>query len=297
LSYAVAGSNGVVGKLGEKMTTIALIGAGGKMGCRLTNNFIRTNFTLRYVEISEQGKANLANLGVKPTLEDEALSVADVVILAVPDKALGQIAHTVVPKLNPGTLVMLLDPAAAAAGELPNRADIAYFVTHPCHPPVFNDEVGEAKKDFFGGVLAKQAIVCALMQGTEDYYSLGESIAKEMYGPVTKSHRVTVEQMAILEPTMAETVTAACITIIKESMDEAIKRGVPADAARDFILGHINIPLAIVFGEVGSPFSDGAKLIIEYGKKRLFQPDWKSLFEPEEVKNQVKLIVQGVKPS
>jgi len=279
------------------MTTIALIGAGGKMGCRLTNNFIRTNFTLRYVEISEQGKANLANLGVKPTLEDEALSVADVVILAVPDKALGQIAHTVVPKLNPGTLVMLLDPAAAAAGELPNRADIAYFVTHPCHPPVFNDEVGEAKKDFFGGVLAKQAIVCALMQGTEDYYSLGESIAKEMYGPVTKSHRVTVEQMAILEPTMAETVTAACITIIKESMDEAIKRGVPADAARDFILGHINIPLAIVFGEVGSPFSDGAKLIIEYGKKRLFQPDWKSLFEPEEVKNQVKLIVQGVKPS
>ena len=51
----------------------------------------------------------------------------------------------------------------------------------------------------------------------------------------------------------------------------------------------------IVFGEVSSPFSDGAKLIIDYGKKRLFRDDWKRVFEPESVQEQVKAIVEGVK--
>jgi hypothetical protein len=58
-------------------------------------------------------------------------------------------------------------------------------------------------------------------------------------------------------------------------------------------MGHVNIPLAIVFGEIGSPFSDGAKLIIEHGKHYLLRPDWKRVFEPEEVTAQVKAIVNG----
>jgi len=108
---------------------------------------------------------------------------------------------------------------------------------------------------------------------------------------------VTVEQMAILEPAMAETVTACCITIIREAMDEAIRRGVPADAARDFMLGHVNIPLAIVFGEVNSPFSDGAKLIIEHGRREIFREDWKKVFEPESVRDQVRAIVENRTPA
>ena len=44
---------------------------------------------------------------------------------------------------------------AAAAGEMPDRPDLTYFVTHPCHLPIFNDETTEAaKKDFFGGIAA-----------------------------------------------------------------------------------------------------------------------------------------------
>ena len=38
------------------MTTIALVGAGGKMGCRLTDNFLKCDaYLLHYLEISEQG--------------------------------------------------------------------------------------------------------------------------------------------------------------------------------------------------------------------------------------------------
>ena len=55
-------------------------------------------------------------------------------------------------KLKPGTMVIVLDAAAPAAGHLPDRPDLTYFITHPCHPPLFNDETDmAAKKDYFGG--------------------------------------------------------------------------------------------------------------------------------------------------
>ena len=276
------------------MTTIALFGAGGKMGCRLTDNLKgHADFDVRYVETGEAGVARLAERGLVPTDAVAALAEADVVILALPDTVLGGVSHEVVPDMKAGAMLMTLDPAAAHAGVLAERDDVAMFVTHPCHPPLWNDEEGDARRDFFGGVKAKQNIVCALMRGADADYARGEAVAKAMYAPVMRSHRVTVEQMAILEPAMAETVTAMCCTIIKEAMDEAIARGVPPEAAKDFMMGHVNIPLAIVFGEAGNPFSDGAKLIIEYGRSRVIQPDWKAVFEPESVREQVKAIVEG----
>ena len=53
---------------------------------------------------------------------------------------IGEVAHKIVPRLDPGTAVIVLDAAAPHAGEMPERADVTYFVTHPCHPPIFNDE-------------------------------------------------------------------------------------------------------------------------------------------------------------
>jgi pyrroline-5-carboxylate reductase len=230
------------------MTTIALFGAGGKMGCRLTDNLKDDpTYRLLCVEVSEAGSANLSDRGLAPTPQKDALSQADVIILALPDRIIGRIAQEIVPSMKPGALLMTLDPAAPHAGDLPVRDDISYFVTHPCHPPVFNDEIGDARRDFFGGVLAKQNIVCALMQGPETDYARGAAVARAMYAPVMNAHRVTVEQMAILEPAMAETVAACCITIIREAMDEAVRRGVPPDAARDFMLGTstFRLPLSL----------------------------------------------------
>lgn len=278
------------------MRTIALFGAGGKMGCRITDNLLKTDYTVFYVETGERGLQNLRQRGLEAVSADEALEAADVVILALPDTGLEHASAEVVPKMRSGALMMVLDPAAAYAGVLATRPDVPLFVTHPCHPPLWNDETDpEARRDFFGGVKAKQPIVCALAHGTDADYQLGEEVARAIFAPVSRAHRITVEQMAILEPAMAETVTACCCTIIREAMDEAIRRGVPEEAARDFMLGHVNIPLAILFGMVDSPFSDGAKLIIEYGRQRLVQPDWKKLFEPESVLEQVQSIVRGLR--
>jgi hypothetical protein len=267
------------------MTAIALFGAGGKMGCRITDNLKDSQYLISYVEISPAGIENLRRRGLSPTPQDEALADADVAILALPDNLIERISAQIIPQLKSGALVICLDPAAPLAGKVAHRDDLAYFVTHPCHPSVFSyDVTPEQRRDFFGGVKSPQAIVNALMRGAEADYARGEEIARLMYGPVTRSHRVTVEQMAILEPALSETTAITCIKIIREAMDEAIRRGVPAEAARDFILGHINIDLAILFDEIPVQFSDGAKKAMERARAQLIQPDWKKVFEPENIR-------------
>ncbi len=277
------------------MKTIALFGAAGKVGTRITSRMKNDpSYHMLYVEAGEAGQARLRERGLVPVDQAEAERLADVVILAVPDVILGKVAHGVVPNLRPGTLVICLDPAAPFGGELPERADVAYFVTHPCHPPIVNDETDlEAKYDFYGGIKARQHIVCALMQGTDEDYALGEQIARTIFAPVMNAYRVTVEQMAILEPALSETFVLTCMYMIREAIDEAVKRGVPAEAARQFILGHMNINTAILFGFLDIQFSDGAKLAVERARPLLFNPDWRQVFEPDNVMEQVKAITQG----
>jgi hypothetical protein len=66
-----------------------------------------------------------------------------------------------------------------------------------------------------------------------------------------------VESITELEPAhspaLPETVSATCITVIKEAMDEAIRRGVPADAAR----------------------------AVAHAKRSVFQSDWKRCSNPQ----------------
>ena len=276
------------------MITIALFGAAGKIGARIAKLLHNDKaYTTLFVEAGEPGQARLREMNLTPTLQAEAVKAADVVILAVPDLLIGKIAGEIVPALKSGAMVIGLDPAAPHSGKLPPRSDISYFITHPCHPPVYNDEIlSEARSDFFGGV-AKQNIVCSLMQGPDAHYALGEKIARKMFAPVMNSHRITVEQMAILEPALVETVTITCMQIIRDAMDEAVKRGVPPEAARDFLLGHINIDIAILFGFLNAQFSDGAKLAVKRGMEQIIQPDWKKVFEPENIMKEVRAITEG----
>ena len=124
----------------------------------------------------------------------------------------------------------------------------------------------------------------------------GEAIASKMWKPVLRSHRVTVEQMAMLEPVLSETIACTCAVVMREAMDESIRRGVPAEAARDFLMGHINIALAVAFDEIEWDFSAGARMAIEEAKKDIFQPDWKKVFEPESLRQSVANITGDVLP-
>ena len=278
------------------MTKIAIIGAAGAMGTRLSDKLRNEKeYQILFVEAAGEGQQKLLDRGDSPTPLDEAVTSADVVILTVPDSVLIRVAQTVVPQMRAGTLCICLDPAAPHSGLLPDRNDISYFVTHPTHPPLFNDEVTpEARRDFFGSGHAKQSIVCALMQGPEEHYALGEAIAKRAFRPILHSHRVTVEQMALLEPALAETVAATCLTIVREGLDEVVARGVPAKAARDFLMGHLNVEMAILFDEIDWEFSAGCKQAIEEAKRDLFQPDWKKVFSNEHLEASIKKITAAM---
>jgi hypothetical protein len=262
--------------------SIAIIGAGGKMGYRITDNLRKIQqYQLLLCEQADAGKERLVAAGLYMTATGQALAQADFVILAVPDAKIGEVSQSIHDLLRMDATIILLDPAAAYAQQVVMRQDCTYVVTHPCHPALFEEQdTLEARKDLFGGIAAKQDIVIALNQGKEELYAAAELICKDMFAPVVKCHRITVEQMALLEPAAAEVVAAAAACLMKEALDEVIKLGVPPEAARSFMLGHIQIPLAIAFNNV-NPFSAAAQIAIDYGYEHIFKPDWKKVFTKE----------------
>lgn len=278
---------------------VVLVGAGGKMGCRLTDNLKNSPYAMSYVEVSVAGIERLQSRGVNVSAPDEVIPTADLVILAVPDIYIGKVATDMLDKFKSGAVIVTLDPAAAVGGHLPARTDISYFVSHPTHPSVFNWEPDQKKHfDYFGGITARQAIVCALMQGPEEHYEIGEALAVTMYAPVTRAHRITVEQMALLEPGLAETFLGAVMFTMREAMDEIIKKGVPKEAAFDFFMGHINIDLALCFDQIpGGVFSDACYKAIEIGKPLIFKEDWKKVLDPDHVRYQVDVMTRIPSPS
>lgn len=269
------------------VTRLALLGAGGKMGCRIVDQLVDDDaYELRCVEPATAGREGLRERGIEPVSRDLALEDADVLVMAVPDELIADVAADVVPDLDPGAMVVVLDPAVAHAGALPDGEDVSYFVTHPCHPPLYNDETDpEAQADLFGGQgLAEQDIVCALHRGPEADYARGEAVARDIYDPVDEAYRLTTEQMAILEPALAETLTGTCLTIIREGMDRAIEMGVPEDAARSFLLGHVRIETAIIMGRTDFPLSDAALAAIAEAKPTIFRDDWaENVFDREAI--------------
>jgi hypothetical protein len=274
------------------MTKVALVGAGGKMGVRLTRNLIPSPYEVSYLEVSPEGIERVKQNGVDITDAQQAIPEADMVVFAVPDVLIGKISSQFVPLMKRGALGVCLDPAAPLAGHLPKRDDVGYFATHPSHPSVFNWEPDEKSHfDYFGGIAAKQTIVCALIQGKEEDYARGEALARVIYGPVTKSYRITIEQMGILEPALSETFGAAMVTVMKEAVDTVVAKGVPKEAAYAFFLGHVNIELALLFEQLpGGKFSDAALKAIEIGKRQILKDDWKKVFEDENIKEQIKAI-------
>ncbi len=274
------------------MMKTTLVGAGGKMGCRLTDNLKDSQYEMSYLEISPEGISRVKQKGVEVSQPKEVIPEADMVIFAVPDIYIHSITEEYVPMMKSGAMGVFLDPAAPLAGALPERKDIVYFASHPSHPSVFNWEPDQdAHYDYFGGIAARQSIVCALIQGEEKDYAIGEELSKTMYAPVTVSHRITLRDMGILEPALSETFCGALVTKMKEAVDIVVSKGVPKDAAYDFFYGHINIELALLFGQLpGGQFSDAAKKAIKIGDQMIFKDDWKRVFDDDSIVEQIKAI-------
>ncbi len=264
--------------------TIAVIGAGGKMGMRVSRNLARTDHRVRYSENSPAGQERVQAEGRAITPSEEAVTDADVVILAVPDLALGPVSQQLVPLLSPGTILLTLDPAAAYAGLLEVRDDVHYAVAHPCHPSVFVERyTPEEYADTFGGVAAKQEVVAALETGDDAVRARAEAVIATIYAPVVAVHWVTVKQLAYLEPTLVETVACMVGDLLREALHETVHTvGVPEAAARAMLLGHTQVALANTL-KGDNPFSDACLIAMEYGRETIIKDDWKKIFSDEQL--------------
>lgn len=260
--------------------TVALIGAGGKMGQRITNNLRETAAQVRYVEKSESGQERLRSIGVETSTLEQALDGADVAILAVPDVALGAVSKEVVPQLKSGAIIMTLDPAAAYAGLLERREDIEYVCAHPAHPSIFLKRYTEEEyADTFGGVAAPQHAVAAVESGKKEVQETAAEIIRSIYAPVIDVHWVTVKQLAILEPTLVETIACMIGELLKEALEETVNTaGVPREAAEALFYGHVQVALANAL-RGDNPFSEACHIAMGHGRNMIIKEDWKRVFD------------------
>jgi ketopantoate reductase len=268
---------------------IAIVGAGGKMGMRVSDNLQRSTHDVRYIENSPAGQQRILKAGRTLTDADSAVRDAAVVILAVPDIALGPVSEQLVPQLQPGTIVLTLDPAAAYANLLYQRPDIEYAVAHPCHPSVFLQRKTEAElNDTFGGIAAPQDVVAALESGDAEKQGIAETVIRLMYAPVLDVHWVTVKQLAYLEPILVEVVACMIGDLLNDALQETIHSvGVPEPAARAMLMGHVQVALANgLRGD--NPFSDACLIAMDYGRSKIIKENWKSIFNDEELDHVLK---------
>lgn len=266
------------------LKTITVIGAGGKMGMRISANLQKSDYQVFYCESAPQAQAQVTAQGRELSAAESVVPVSDVVILAVPDIVLGKVSEIVVPQMKTGGILLTLDPAAAYANLIAQRDGIEYAVAHPCHPSVFLERyTKEEHADAFGGVAAIQHIAASYETGSDAQKAELSKVVSVMYGPVEEVHWVTVKQLAYLEPTLVETVACMVGAFMKEALDETVKHsGVPEAAAKAMLYGHIQIALAVAF-RATNPFSDACMIAMEYGREKIVKPDWKQIFDEKEL--------------
>jgi len=262
------------------------------MGMRVSNNLSATDHAVSYVENSPAGRERTLAAGRELTDLTAAVAEADIVVLAVPDLALGAVTAELVPQLKSGAIVLTLDPAAAYAGLLATRDDVVQAVAHPCHPSVFLERTTKEEwADTFGGIAAPQDAIAAIESDDPGKKAIVETTVRAIYAPVVDVHWVTVKQLAQLEPTLVETVACMIGALLNEALDEAIHTmGVPEAAARSILYGHTQVALANgLRGD--NPFSDACLIAMDYGRESIIKENWKKIFRDDELdKNLARML-------
>jgi len=272
--------------------TIAVIGAGGKMGMRVSNNLVKTAHTVFYVENSPAGRQRTTDAGRELTDAADAVANADIVVFAVPDLALESVTADLVPQMKSGAIALTLDPAAAYAGLLTDRDDVIRACAHPCHPSIFLQRTTpEEYADTFGGIAAPQDAIAAIESDDPAKKAILEATVRAIYAPVIDVHFVTIKQLAQLEPTLVETVACMIGELLNEALSEAVNTmGVPEKAARSILYGHTQVALANgLRGD--NPFSDACLIAMQYGRESIIKDDWKKIFRDDELdKNLARML-------
>jgi hypothetical protein len=284
----------------SKKLIVSVIGAGGKMGVRTTNNLAKhlDAIDLFFCENAAAGVRNVRERGFAVTPAEVAVPQSDIVVLAVPDKIMKDVSVGIVKLMTPGATCVILDPAAAVAKELALRDDCTFVVTHPCHPSYFLDQDSyEARHDYFGGIAAKQDIVVAKIQGSDENFAKARTICELMFAPVENSYVMGIRDIAFLEPTLVEVLGATTLYAMAETVKEAERRGIPRAAAESFLTGHVYNLTANFLGKLGNTrVSDACLVAIEIGNRLVLRDDWKKIWDDEVLDKVIATMLHPDKP-
>jgi len=280
---------------------VCVMGAGGKMGTRTSNNLVKRPdlFRLTLVENSPKGVESIRQRGLEVTPEAVAVPAADIVVFAVPDTMIKKLSEVYVPMLKPGAGMIILDPAAAVAREIVLRDDCTFGVAHPCHPSYFLDQDSyEARQDRFGGVAGKQDVVVSMIQGDDARFRQMVEVIRQMYAPVMNVYEMTSEQIAFLEPTLVEVLGASCLYAMAETVEKAVEKGIQREAAVSFMTGHIYNLTANFLGYIPGkpPVSDACKVAIAIGNRLVLRDDWKRIWDDDVLNRVIATMLHPDKP-
>ena len=284
----------------KEKIVVSVIGAGGKMGTRVTNNLAKHADTvkLHFCETSDAGMASIRARGFEPVAAESVVPQSRIVVLAVPDVIIKAVSVNIVKMMSPGSTLIILDPAAAVAKELALRDDCTFVVTHPCHPSFFiEQETSEARQDYFGGIAGKQDIVMAKIQGDDANFAEARTISEQMFAPVANSFVMGIRDIAFLEPTLVEILGASTLYAMAETVDEAERRGIPREAAISFLAGHIKVLSAIFLGKLGKvQVSDACKAAVGLGNRLVLRDDWKRIWDDDVLDKSIATMLHPDKP-
>ncbi len=273
--------------------TVTVLGAGGKMGMRVSNNLERSPHRVFYSENHPAAMERVRATGRELSDPSGAVAQSDVIVMAVPDILLGQVSESIVPQTKPGAVLLTLDPAALYAELIAHRDGLYFAVAHPCHPSVFlQRKNSEEWADTFGGIAAPQDVVAALESDDQPVRDRTEAVIRAIYSPVIDVHWVTVKQLTVLEPTVTETITCMVSGLLKDVLKEAVETaGIPEQAVRAMLFGHVQIALANSL--LGSnAFSDAAMIAMAYGREKVIKDSWKEIFDDAELDTVIARMLQ-----
>lgn len=266
------------------------------MKAKYVRNLMREKYDFL---VCEQSAINLEKLDEKDltiTRLKEAIPLADIVVMVIPDTKLSNTAKKILPLLKGNAIMIVFDPGITYSDDFPRRRDVTYVVTHSCHPTFFREQENlEARKDYLGSATAIQDITIALLQGSDENFEKAQKLCRKMFAPVDRCFRVTPEQMAILEPALGEVIGCSTAEMLKEAVQTAVNYGVPKKAAESFLLGHTRFALAVSFGEFSAEHPKAARVAIDLGKKWIFTSNWKKVFGPEVIRKTVNVMLHPEK--
>ncbi len=272
---------------------VTVVGAGGKMGMRVSNNLEPSPHRVFYSENHPAAVERVRAAGRELSDTNTAVAQSDVIVMAVPDILLGKVSGGIVAHAKPGAVLLTLDPAALYAGLIAHRDDMYFAVAHPCHPSVFlQRKNSEEWADTFGGIAAPQDVVAALESGDQLVRDRTEEVIRAIYSPVLDVHWVTVKQLTVLEPTVTETITCMISGLLKDVLREAVNTaGIPERAVKAMLFGHVQIALANSL--LGSnAFSDAAMIAMDYGREKVIKDDWNKIFDDAELDTVIARMLQ-----